>query len=108
MRIKEILQRNEISALEAEYMCEIVADLLKAYAEKTKETEPTAFNTIRDSEKAAEVVNDLGYMLALDYDYDPDDYDYEEDPEDDSYRSCADCPPEECDGHCMSCYYRSV
>lgn len=35
----------------------------------------------------------------------------EEDPEaweDDSYRSCADCPPDECTGHCMSCYYRTV
>ena len=28
--------------------------------------------------------------------------------EDDSDRSCEDCPPDECDGHCMSCYYRPV
>lgn len=34
-----------------------------------------------------------------------------EDPEDyhdDSDRGCQDCPPDECTGHCMSCYYRSV
>ena len=28
--------------------------------------------------------------------------------EDDSDRSCKDCPPDECTGHCMSCYYRPV
>ena len=28
--------------------------------------------------------------------------------EDDSDRSCKDCPPDECNGHCMSCYYRTV
>ena len=28
--------------------------------------------------------------------------------EDDSDRGCKDCPPEECTGHCMSCYYRPV
>ena len=28
--------------------------------------------------------------------------------EDDSDRGCADCPPDECTGHCMSCYYRPV
>ena len=28
--------------------------------------------------------------------------------EDDSDRGCADCPPDECHGHCMSCYYRPV
>ena len=28
--------------------------------------------------------------------------------EDDSDRGCEDCPPEECTGHCMSCYYRPV
>jgi hypothetical protein len=33
---------------------------------------------------------------------------YEEEWEDDSDRSCKDCPPSECNGHCMSCYYRSV
>ena len=36
---------------------------------------------------------------------------YEEDHaawEDDSDRSCKDCPPDECTGHCMSCYYRTV
>lgn len=28
--------------------------------------------------------------------------------EDDSDRGCKDCPPDECHGHCMSCYYRPV
>ena len=28
--------------------------------------------------------------------------------DDDSDRGCSDCPPDECDGHCMSCYYRPV
>ena len=28
--------------------------------------------------------------------------------EDDSDRGCEDCPPEECTGHCSSCYYRPV
>lgn len=28
--------------------------------------------------------------------------------EDDSSRGCSDCPDNECTGHCMSCYYRSV
>jgi len=28
--------------------------------------------------------------------------------DDDSNRSCKDCPPEDCNGHCMSCYYRTV
>ena len=27
---------------------------------------------------------------------------------DDSDRWCKDCPPDECTGHCMSCYYRPV
>ena len=105
MKVKEILRKYEISPLEAENMCEIVSDLLKAYALDTKQLEPTAFNTIRDCEKAAETVNDLGYMIILE---DEQEDNPEDDPEDDSYRNCSDCPPEECDGHCMSCYYRSV
>lgn len=54
--------------------------------------------------------------------YERDDYgdeepwDYEErnyqrlsdDYEDDSDRGCKDCPPDECTGHCMSCWYRPV
>lgn len=28
--------------------------------------------------------------------------------EDDSSRGCKDCPPDECTGHCMSCFYRPV
>lgn len=28
--------------------------------------------------------------------------------EDDSNRCCKDCPPDECTGHCMSCFYRPV
>lgn len=28
--------------------------------------------------------------------------------EDDSDRGCKDCPPDQCTGHCMSCYYRPV
>lgn len=28
--------------------------------------------------------------------------------EDDSDRGCKDCPPSECTGHCMSCFYRPV
>ena len=35
---------------------------------------------------------------------DPSDYGYD----DDSDRGCSDCPPDECTGHCMSCYYRPV
>ena len=34
-----------------------------------------------------------------------DDYDYEST---EPTRSCADCPPDECTGHCMSCWYRPV
>ena len=36
--------------------------------------------------------------------------DFDDSPawEDDSDRGCEDCPPEECTGHCMSCYYRPV
>ena len=36
--------------------------------------------------------------------------DFDDSPawEDDSDRGCKDCPPEECTGHCMSCYYRPV
>lgn len=29
-----------------------------------------------------------------------------DDYEDDSDRGCKDCPPDECTGHCMSCWYR--
>lgn len=28
--------------------------------------------------------------------------------DDDSDRGCSDCPEDECTGHCMSCYYRTV
>lgn len=28
--------------------------------------------------------------------------------DDDSDRSCKDCPPDECTGNCMSCWYRTV
>ena len=28
--------------------------------------------------------------------------------EDDSNIGCGDCPDDECNGHCMSCSYRSV
>ena len=35
---------------------------------------------------------------------DPSDYGYD----DDSDRGCKDCPPDECTGHCMSCYYRPI
>ena len=36
--------------------------------------------------------------------------DFDDSPawEDDSDRGCEDCPPEECTGHCSSCYYRPV
>lgn len=37
--------------------------------------------------------------------YDFGDYDYEST---EPTRSCADCPPDECTGHCMSCWYRPV
>ena len=37
-----------------------------------------------------------------------DDFDDSAAWEDDSDRGCADCPPDECTGHCMSCYYRPV
>ncbi len=107
MKVKEVLRKNKISASEAEDMCCIVSDLLRAYAEDTTKTEPTAFNTIRQSEKAAEVVREVGYMIVMEYDEEEDGYD-EYDLEDDSDRNCSDCPPEECDGRCMSCYYRSV
>ena len=39
------------------------------------------------------------------------DEDYEDtyvEVEDDSDRSCKDCPESECTGHCFSCYYRTV
>ena len=38
------------------------------------------------------------------------DEDFDDSPawEDDSDRGCEDCPPEECTGHCSSCYYRPV
>lgn len=28
--------------------------------------------------------------------------------EEDAQRGCADCPDDECTGHCMSCYYRPI
>lgn len=37
-----------------------------------------------------------------------DEYDDSAAWEDDSDRGCKDCPPDECTGHCMSCYYRPV
>ena len=40
--------------------------------------------------------------------YHDDDFDDSAAWEDDSDRGCKDCPPDECHGHCMSCYYRSV
>lgn len=43
------------------------------------------------------IENDKGY-----YDDIPEEY------QDDSDRSCKDCPDDECTGHCMSCYYRTV
>lgn len=39
---------------------------------------------------------------------DEEDFDDSEAWEDDSDRGCSDCPPSECNGHCMSCYYRSI
>ena len=33
------------------------------------------------------------------------DYDYEST---EPVRGCKDCPPDECTGHCMSCWYRPV
>jgi hypothetical protein len=42
------------------------------------------------------------------YDLLDEDFDDSEAWEDDSDRSCKDCPPSECTGHCMSCYYRTV
>ena len=37
-----------------------------------------------------------------------DEYDDSAAWEDDSDRGCKDCPPDECTGHCMSCFYRPV
>ena len=34
--------------------------------------------------------------------------DFDASYDDDSDRSCKDCPPGECNGHCMSCSYRTV
>ena len=108
MEVKSILIRNEISPLEAHNLCSIVADLLRAYATELKRNEPTAFNTINHCEKAAETVNDIGYMIVTEYDHEED---WSADPsewEDDSNVSCDDCPEDECNGHCMSCRYRPV
>lgn len=41
-------------------------------------------------------------------DYDEEEFDDSAAWEDDSDRGCKDCPPDECTGHCMSCYYRPV
>ena len=52
-------------------------------------------------------MNELDYWRAEN----ASDTSYENIPEeyqDDSDRSCKDCPDDECTGHCMSCYYRSV
>lgn len=108
MVVKDVLKLNEITALEAENMCTIIADLLKAYATEIKRLEPTAFNTIRNAEKAAETVNELGYHIIMEYDEEQDGCN--EDPaglDDNSNLGCKDCPDDECTGHCMSCYYRS-
>ena len=40
--------------------------------------------------------------------YDGEEFDDSEAWEDDSDRGCKDCPPDECTGHCMSCWYRPV
>ena len=39
---------------------------------------------------------------------DEDDYDESDEWNDDSDIGCADCPDDECHGHCMSCAYRPV
>ena len=39
---------------------------------------------------------------------DEDEFDDSDAWEDDSDRGCKDCPPDECTGHCMSCWYRPV
>ena len=67
-----------------------------------------------DSEEAMEFLRnelDLTEEEKKYFEIPTEDDDYEEDPaawEDDSYRSCKDCPDDECTGHCMSCYYRTV
>ena len=33
---------------------------------------------------------------------------YDDGYNDDSDRGCKDCPPDECTGHCMSCFYRPI
>lgn len=49
------------------------------------------------------------YCTSCGWDDRPDeDFDDSEAWEDDSNRGCKDCPPDECTGHCMSCYYRPV
>lgn len=39
--------------------------------------------------------------------YADDDFDDSEAWKDDSHIGCSDCPDSECNGHCMSCSYRS-
>lgn len=83
--------------------------------ERLVEIASLAINGLRedDEDSAMEYFRDT--MELTDYERDffgipteEDNFDDSEAWEDDSDRGCSDCPPSECTGHCMSCYYRSV
>lgn len=59
---------------------------------------------------AAVVMIKLDYLTLVNPESESEDENFDDSPawEDDSDRGCEDCPPEECTGHCMSCYYRPV
>lgn len=110
----EIMNHHGVTVLELEQMCDVIADVLEAYSEYLRLSEPHAFNTIHETEKASETLRWFGNVAILELDEEDECENPEEDDdaaawhEDGSSRGCKDCPPEECTGHCMSCFYRTV
>lgn len=88
---------------EEEHMVQIATAALSLLKENLSPDEFEEFleeNDISDSQREFFGLEENG-----DDDYeDDDDYGWQ----DDSDRGCKDCPPDECTGHCMSCYYRPV
>jgi len=59
----EAMEKHDIDANEAERMCDIVSDLLAAYAEDVERTEPYATKTVQNNRSASDVVSWLGSVV---------------------------------------------
>lgn len=93
-----------ISRLRLEELCTKFKDGL------IEDGEDEAYTYFREE---CEVTPEEAEWLGLDADMlsgnaKEDDFDDSAAWEDDSNRGCKDCPPDECTGHCMSCFYRPV